>query len=177
MSNGQDIFHQPGSDAPPTAASCCRGTSTQPARSTVRIWTARRTTGIPPHAAWNKRPVGAISARSNPSGAWPIFRRQTTIRSSGCGWLNALQRCCEQLLSAQVLGPTSPKPLLPVDRYHRSGRACTAGPCTANPNDYVPVFNWTTYPERPAASRNLVASLCTTDEVGDGAFSPPTGTR
>lgn len=40
------------------------------------------------------------------------------------------------------------------------------GPCAANPNDYLPVFNWTTYPERLQAA-HISWQVYANDEVGD----------
>ena len=40
------------------------------------------------------------------------------------------------------------------------------GPCAANPDDYMPVFKWTTYPERLQAAR-ISWQVYANDEVGD----------
>ena len=65
-----------------------------------------------------------------------------------------------------VLGPTSPNRLYlwsgTIDPEGQHG-----GPCTANPGDYLPVFNWTTYPERLQRA-GVSWQVYANDEVGDG---------
>jgi phospholipase C len=65
-----------------------------------------------------------------------------------------------------VMGPTTPNRLYlwtgTVDPEGRHG-----GPCVANPDDYAPVFDWTTYPERLQAA-GISWQVYANDEVGDG---------
>ncbi len=66
-----------------------------------------------------------------------------------------------------IQGPTTPNRL-----YHWTGTIDPAGsaggPAISNPADYLPVYNWTTYPERLEAA-GVSWQVYANDEVGDGA--------
>ncbi|MCU1684170.1 MAG: phospholipase phosphocholine-specific [Amycolatopsis sp.] len=65
-----------------------------------------------------------------------------------------------------IQGPTTPNRL-----YHWTGMIDPAGeaggPATFNPDDYKPVYQWTTYPERLQAA-GVSWQVYANDEVGDG---------
>jgi len=65
-----------------------------------------------------------------------------------------------------IQGPTTPNRLFlwtgTIDPDGTHG-----GPATANPDDYLPVFTWTTYPERLQAA-GISWQVYANDEVGDG---------
>ncbi len=66
-----------------------------------------------------------------------------------------------------IQGPTTPNRLFhwtgTIDPDGRAG-----GPATANPDDYKPVFTWTTYPER-LQKAGVSWQVYANDEVGDGS--------
>jgi len=65
-----------------------------------------------------------------------------------------------------IKGPTTPNRL-----FHWSGtidpHGTAGGPAYFNPDDYNPVYNWTTYPERLQAA-GISWQVYANDEVGDG---------
>jgi phospholipase C len=65
-----------------------------------------------------------------------------------------------------IKGPTTPNRL-----FHWSGtidpHGTAGGPAFFNPDDYNPVYNWTTYPERLQAA-GVPWQVYANDEVGDG---------
>ena len=65
-----------------------------------------------------------------------------------------------------IKGPTTPNRLFlwsgTIDPQGRAG-----GPAFFNPDDYLPVYNWTTYPER-LQSAGISWQVYANDEVGDG---------
>jgi phospholipase C len=65
-----------------------------------------------------------------------------------------------------IKGPTTPNRL-----FHWSGtidpHGTAGGPAWFNPDDYNPVYNWTTYPERLQAA-GISWQVYANDEVGDG---------
>jgi len=69
-----------------------------------------------------------------------------------------------------VLGPTIPNRL-----YHWTGtidpHGHAGGPATENPTDYVPVYNWPTYPERLQAA-GISWQVYANGEVGDSNATP-----
>ncbi|HEX5115810.1 MAG TPA: phospholipase C, phosphocholine-specific [Pseudonocardiaceae bacterium] len=77
---------------------------------------------------------------------------------------NAFTVCDHYFCSIQ--GPTTPNRL-----FHWSGTINPAGdlggPAITNPDDYLPVFHWTTYPERLQAA-GISWQIFANKEVGDG---------
>ncbi|HKN99167.1 MAG TPA: phospholipase C, phosphocholine-specific, partial [Pseudonocardiaceae bacterium] len=77
---------------------------------------------------------------------------------------NAFTVCDHYFCSIQ--GPTTPNRL-----FHWTGTVNPAGdlggPAITNPEDYVPVFHWTTYPERLQAA-GISWQIFANKEVGDG---------
>ncbi|HEY3753402.1 MAG TPA: phospholipase C, phosphocholine-specific [Pseudonocardiaceae bacterium] len=77
---------------------------------------------------------------------------------------DAFTTCDHYFCSIQ--GPTTPNRL-----FHWSGTINPAGdlggPAITNPDDYNPVFNWTTYPERLQAA-DISWQIYANKEVGDG---------
>jgi phospholipase C len=65
-----------------------------------------------------------------------------------------------------IKGPTTPNRL-----FHWSGtidpKGTAGGPAISNPDDYLPVYNWTTYPER-LQTAGISWQVFANDEVGDG---------
>ena len=65
-----------------------------------------------------------------------------------------------------IKGPTTPNRL-----FHWSGtidpNGAAGGPAWFNPDDYLPVYHWTTYPER-LQSAGISWQVYANDEVGDG---------
>ncbi|WP_432848582.1 phosphocholine-specific phospholipase C [Amycolatopsis sp. CA-161197] len=78
---------------------------------------------------------------------------------------SAFTLCDNYFCSLQ--GPTTPNRL-----YHWTGMIDPdgelGGPATWNPDDYKPVYRWTTYPERLQAA-GISWQVYANDEVGDGA--------
>jgi phospholipase C len=114
------------------------------------------------HAAWN-------------SGAWNRWvaaKGEETMgffTRSDIPWQYALADAftiCDHY-HCSIQGPTTPNRL-----YHWTGTVDPAGaaggPAISNPADYVPVYNWTTYPERLEAA-GVSWQVYANDEVGDGA--------
>jgi phospholipase C len=85
------------------------------------------------------------------------------IFRSSARWLK--RSVCDNYYCS-VQGPTTPNRVYlwtgtcdPQDQH--------GGPRVANPDDYNPVFNWTTYPER-LQNAGITWQVHTNDEVGDG---------
>jgi phospholipase C len=72
---------------------------------------------------------------------------------------------CDQYFCS-IKGPTTPNRLFhwsgTIDPHGRAG-----GPAISNPDDYLPVYNWTTYPER-LQKAGVSWQVYANDEVGDG---------
>lgn len=161
MSNGQDIFHPPdpkradGGFLLPWRVDTTR-VDGQDMDGTPHDWNST-------HAAWT-------------NGLWepfPPFKSELSMAYFGASDLpfhRALAQAftvCDNYFCS-VLGPTSPNRC-----YLMTGtidpEGLHGGPCAANPDDYLPVFNWTTYPERLQRA-GISWQVYANDEVGDGDF-------
>jgi phospholipase C len=161
MNNNQDIFHQPdplradGGFLLPWRVDTSK-VDGQDLGGTPHDWNST-------HAAWN-------------NGLWspfPPFKSALSMSYFGASDI-PFQRALAQAFTVcdnnfcSVLGPTSPNRLyLMTGTIDPDGQH--GGPCAANPNDYVPVFSWTTYPER-LQEAGISWQVYANDEVGDGNF-------
>ena len=113
------------------------------------------------HAAWNN---GLWNM-------WPPFKTELSMTYYGATDI-PFQRALAQAFTlcdnyyCSVQGPTTP------NRVYMWTGTCDpqghhGGPCVANPDDYLPVFNWTTYPER-LQNAGISWQVYANDEVGDG---------
>lgn len=157
--NGQDIFHQPdpartdGGFLLPWRLDTSK-VDGQDIADTPHGWNDT-------HLMWN----GGLWD------GWPTFkteRSMTYYDSSDIPFQRALAQAftlCDNYFCS-VHGPTTPNRL-----YLWTGTIDPAGqfggPCAANPDDYLQVFTWTTYPERLQAA-GISWQLYANDEVGDG---------
>jgi phospholipase C len=103
--------------------------------------------------------------------SWPIAKSEMTM-----GYFTDVDIPFQRALAdafticdayhCSIQGPTTPNRL-----YHWTGTIDPAGvaggPATANPPDYQPVYNWTTYPER-LQQAGISWQVYANDEVGDG---------
>ncbi len=159
MQSGQDILHQ----SDPTRADGgfllpwhvdTSKVDGQDLGDTAHDWNTT-------HAAWN---AGLWNI-------WPPNKGELTMTyfdGSDIPFQRALAQAftlCDNYYCS-VQGPTTPNRLYlwtgTIDPAGQHG-----GPCAANPDDYLPVFTWTTYPER-LQKANISWQVYANDEVGDG---------
>jgi phospholipase C len=157
--DGTDIYQQPISDAPGAPA-------IRPYRMDTRFFNTQQADDL--DHSWE----GTHQARND--GAWNRWIPAKTTETMGfftredIPWQYALAdyyTICDQYFCS-ISGPTMPNRLFQwsgtVDPAGKNG-----GPATANPPDYVPVYSWTTYPERLHAA-GISWKTYANDEVGDG---------
>ena len=159
LHTGQDVFHQPDPTRPD-------GGFLLPWRVDTSTVDGQDLTDTPhdwnsTHLAWD----GGLWDR------WPVAKTELSMTYFGATdipFQRALARAftvCDNYYCS-VHGPTTPNRL-----YLWSGTidpdGLHGGPCAANPDDYLPVFTWTTYPERLQAA-GISWQVYANDEVGDG---------
>jgi phospholipase C len=161
MHTNQDIFHQPDPARPDGGFLLPFHVDTkkvdgQDLGDTPHDWTGT-------HVAWNN---GLYNQ-------WVPAKTEMTMAYFGADdipFQRALAHAftvCDNYFCS-ILGPTTPNRLYlwtgTIDPEGENG-----GPCAANPDDYLPVFTWKTYPERLQAA-GISWQVYANDEVGDGDF-------
>jgi phospholipase C len=160
LNTGQDVFHQPDPLRPDGGFLLPWRVDTskvdgQDLDDTPHDWNST-------HAAWD----GGRWDR------WPPTKSElsmTYFGQSDIPFQRALAHAftvCDNYFCS-VHGPTTPNRCYlwtgTIDPHGLNG-----GPCAANPDDYLPVFTWKTYPERLQAA-GISWQLYANDEVGDGS--------
>jgi phospholipase C len=161
LHTNQDVFHQPD-------ATRADGGFLLPWRVDTSKVDGQDMDGTPhdwnsTHLAWN----GGLW------NLWPPAKSELTMAYFGATDI-PFQRALAQAFTVcdnyfcSIQGPTTPNRLYlwtgTIDPEGHNG-----GPCAANPDDYLPIFTWKTYPERLQAS-GISWQVYANDEVGDGDF-------